>query len=168
MAKIIIKTAKFELEIETDSMSEGSACAYELIERIGKQNVPDMAVIPNALEASKPPAIFSGTVTHEKSADEKFKRAIDSYSAVFKPKSCRDFLNMAAFHITLNDDKLYFSRKELLERAREANGWKTEFSNQQSQSIQRMKLSGELIEKQADLFSLPTKIIDEKKAQFNE
>jgi len=69
-------------------------------------------------------------------------------------KSARDLFLAAAAHLTLYQGKDAFTRDELIACAKEARGWKAEYSNRIATSITRMLDAGTLFEKSKNVFSL--------------
>lgn len=69
-------------------------------------------------------------------------------------KSARDLFLAAAAHLTLYQGKDSFTKDELVACAREARGWKVEYSNQIAMNITRMLNAGELFERARNVFSL--------------
>jgi hypothetical protein len=69
-------------------------------------------------------------------------------------KSARDLLLAGAAHLTLFQGKDSFTRDELVGCAREARGWKVEYSNQMSINMTRMLNAGVLFERAKNVFSL--------------
>jgi hypothetical protein len=69
-------------------------------------------------------------------------------------KSARDLFLAAAAHLTLYQGKDAFTRDELIACAKEARGWKADYSNRIATSITRMLDAGTLFEKSKNLFSL--------------
>jgi hypothetical protein len=69
-------------------------------------------------------------------------------------KSARDLFLAAAIHLTLFQGKDAFTREELVACAKEARGWKVEYSNQIAMNITRMLNAGELFERARNVFSL--------------
>lgn len=69
-------------------------------------------------------------------------------------KSARDLLLAAATHLTLFQGKDSFTKEELIVCAKEARGWKVEYSNQMAINITRMLNAGELFERARNVFSL--------------
>jgi hypothetical protein len=69
-------------------------------------------------------------------------------------KSARDLLLAAAVHLTLFQGKESFTRDELVACAKDARGWKADYSTQIAINIKRMLGAGTLFEKARDVFSL--------------
>jgi hypothetical protein len=69
-------------------------------------------------------------------------------------KSARDIFLAAAAHLSLYQGKDSFSREELVACAKEARGWKSDYSNQIAMNIGRMLDAGTLFEKAKNVFSL--------------
>jgi hypothetical protein len=68
--------------------------------------------------------------------------------------SARLLLLAAAAYLSIYQGKDSFTRGELVACAKEARGWKVEYSNQMALNITRMLDSGILFEKSRDVFSL--------------
>jgi hypothetical protein len=69
-------------------------------------------------------------------------------------KSARDLFLAAATHLTLFQGKDSFTKEDLISCAKEARGWKVEYSNQMAINITRMLNAGELFERARNVFSL--------------
>lgn len=69
-------------------------------------------------------------------------------------KSARDVLMAAATYLTLYQGKDSFTKEELVACAKEARGWKADYSNQIAINIKRMLDASTLLEKAKDVFSL--------------
>jgi hypothetical protein len=76
-------------------------------------------------------------------------------------KSARDLLLAAAAHLSLFQGKDTFTRDELVACAKEARGWKSDYSNQIAVNIGRMLDAGTLFEKAKNVFSLSEKSLTE-------
>lgn len=75
--------------------------------------------------------------------------------------SCRTVLVAAAAHLTLYQGQDTFTREELIATAKQARGWKVEYSNQMATSIIRLQEAGTLFEKAKDVFSLSDQAMSE-------
>lgn len=76
-------------------------------------------------------------------------------------QSARELFLAAAAHLTLYQGKDSFSRDELIGCAKEARGWKADYSNRMATSITRMLDAGTLFEKSKNLFCLSAEKIAE-------
>jgi hypothetical protein len=69
-------------------------------------------------------------------------------------KSARDLFLAAAAHLSLYQGKDSFTRDELIACAKEARGWKSDYSNRIATSVTRMLEAGTLFERSKNVFSL--------------
>jgi hypothetical protein len=75
--------------------------------------------------------------------------------------SARELFLSAAAHLTLYQGKDSFTRDELIACAKNARGWKAEYSNRMATSITRMLDAGTLFEKSKNVFSLSAETLSE-------
>lgn len=76
-------------------------------------------------------------------------------------KSARDLFLASAAHLTLYQGKDSFTRDELIACAKDARGWKADYSNRIATSITRMLDAGTLFEKSKNVFSISTEKLSE-------
>jgi hypothetical protein len=80
--------------------------------------------------------------------------------------SARLVLLAAAAHLSIYQGKDSFTRGELVACAKEARGWKVEYSNQMAMNITRMLDAGVLFEKSRDVFSLSDATLKEMESKL--
>jgi hypothetical protein len=80
--------------------------------------------------------------------------------------SARLLLLAAGAHLSIYQGKDSFTRGELVACAKEARGWKVEYSNQMALNITRMLDSGVLFEKSRDVFSLSDASLKEMESKL--
>lgn len=113
----------------------------DVIEKQSK--VPQVESKPDVLERSK-------------QAQNNVQRegTINTVIAKLGGGTCREIMIAAAAHLILYEGKEKFLRAEWVSRAKEANSWKVDYSNQMSTAVKRLVDAGIIVENSKDVFSL--------------
>jgi len=102
------------------------------------------------------PVTASTLETKERSVESNNRRqgTVSMVAQKLGAKSARDLFVSAAAHLTFYQDKESFSKDELVACAKEARGWKVDYSHQIASNLKRMMDAGTLFEKSKNVFSL--------------
>lgn len=144
--------AELEIEVEGDDFSTSLPQAVDALERLARAKPAPESKAESGSEGE----IGVG------SADRP-EAGINTIVARFGAGSARAILRAAAIHLSLVDGLAVFSRDAWGKRAREARDWQVGYGVNQSRDIKRMIDAGEIVEKSATTYALPSVALEEAK-----
>lgn len=154
MGKMSVRVgpAVIEIEIEGDDFGKALSDATSAVEKISHLS----------LRSDHKPSLLGDSAPEQKDFNSTtIEAGINTFVARLGGKSGREILKAAAAHITLVEGASTFSSDQWKKRAKEARDWQAGYAKLQARDMKRMIDQGEINEKGADMYALPTKTLDD-------